>query len=169
MKLLIIGLNNPEKLDTFCSVVSKKLNTECIVVPNIVELPAGKWNKYNRFTQAAFVLEDYIYANKDYWSSDKPFCNVLYVWGNYDAMNIEYLDVFLNTCERDLMVLSTDKLGVYTPNWVFGNIIAMIKWSGELFKIDPTRIEQRDLVDCDIKEAIWFSKRIGLNVKTISI
>jgi len=177
MKLIGIDLDNSKDKSTyFFSQVEKILDTEIIVLQPY-DIESKNPYSYSKFTKAGFSLEEFVFDEKniDYWTQTKPFINCIYVWGDYNITDVHHLKQFNDIYLKDLIVFSTTEKE-YTPQWVFGNIVAMIKWSTSLFRIDDELLKlfdkDRDLDwlfigDNKLKMPMWYANRINLDVRYI--
>jgi hypothetical protein len=167
MKLIVIDIENKAIPTTVVRHIKDTLDIETLVVPSATL--EGPNYKYGNFSKAAFALEELLLATPDYWSKDKPFINVLLVWGNqHDLRGIEHLKSYQHTYNKDLIVFSTNNVK-HLP-WVFGNIVAVTKWAGSLFKVHPTMPTQRDKsgFTTTLEVPMWYATRIGLDVRAVN-
>ena len=166
MKLITIDLDNNNS-DQFLTIAQELLDIELLKLhsSNI----SGPQYKYGKFSKAAFALEELLLSTPSYWSKNKPFINVLLTWGDYSVTGLEYLKPYQDVYNKDLIVFSTTNEH-YAPNWVFGNIVAVTKWAGSLFKVEDTMPSARDLAgfNTDFKIPIWYATRIGLDVRAVN-
>lgn len=169
MKLIGIDIDGKEQDYNFFNQVEKQLGIEILRLPldNIIK-NTGTVHKYDNFTRASFTLDEFIINNNDYFSENKPFINAIYAWGNYSLDNIKHLKIYNNIFLKDLMVFQHGYSNK-EPQWVFGNIIAMTKWSASLFKIKPEWFDSTGRNSVPNKtvlgEAMWYATRIGLDVR----
>lgn len=172
MKLLIADLDqNFDKCQEFSNSASKILEIETEIFP-IYNLKSVKSYPYEKFVKAGFSLETLLLNNlSNFYQQEKPFYNIIYVWGDYSLDNISALKIYQNIFLKDLIVFPT---GSFKQNfsWVFGNVIAMTKWSTSLHKInnDLVRTTPRDLygfTNLDMLPLMWYPIRIGLDVRSI--
>lgn len=171
MKLIGIDLDlNTRKSDLFFNNVKTILDVDIIQIPRNKIMLANHQYEYAKFTRAAFDLEDFLFSNKQYWSINKPFINVILCWDNYLVDKIEYLTPYLQIYNTNLIIFSNldDK---YSPPWIFGNAIAIVKWASLLFKLDknpPTKADMHFYSNFELWGLYWMAHRIGLDVITIS-
>lgn len=167
MKLITIDIdNNPSKSENFFNTAQQILDTELLkLLPASID---GPRYKYGSFTKAAFALEELLLSTPSYWSKDKPFINVLLTWGDYSTEGLEHLTQYQNVFDKDLIVFSTTNEN-YSPNWVFGNIVAITKWAGSLFKVEDSMPSKRDTSGfiSNFSVPIWYATRIGLDVRAV--
>lgn len=168
MKLITIDMdNNPSKSADFFNVAQQILNIELLKLSSApIE---GPRYKYGNFTKAAFALEELLLSTPSYWSKDKPFINVLLTWGDYNTEGLDHLVQYQNIYDKDLIIFSTTNEN-YSPNWVFGNIVAVTKWAGSLFKVEDSMPSKRDTsgFTSNFSIPIWYATRIGLDVRAVS-
>jgi hypothetical protein len=167
MKLLAIDIDNNTESSKFFNTAQNILNIELLKLPpsNI----EGNLYKYGSFSKAAFALEDLVLATPEYWSKNKPFINVLITWGDYNTSGLENLKSYQSVYNKDLIVFSTTAER-YEPNWVFGNIVAVTKWAGSLFKVTDDMPSKRDITgfNSNFNVPIWYATRIGLDVRAVN-
>jgi hypothetical protein len=167
MKLIVIDIDNKVESNKFLDATQEILNIDLLKLDtaNI----SGPNYKYGSFSKAAFALEDLLLSTPDYWSKNKPFINVLITWGDYNATGLENLKPYQNVYNKDLIVFSTTNEN-YTPNWIFGNIVAITKWAGSLFKVEDTMPSKRDIegFNSNFNVPIWYATRIGLDVRAVN-
>jgi hypothetical protein len=167
MKLVAIDIDNTSKSDNFFTTAQGLFGIELLKLQtsNI----SGPEYPYGKFTKAAFALEDLVLSTPEYWGKNKPFINVLLTWGDYSTASLANLKPYLDIYNKDLIVFSTVS-NQYSPTWVFGNIVAVTKWAGSLFKVEDSMPTARDLQGCsnDFKIPIWYATRIGLDVRAMN-
>jgi hypothetical protein len=167
MKLIVIDIGNKVESNKFLDATQEILNIDLLKLDtaNI----SGPNYKYGSFSKAAFALEDLVLSTPEYWGKNKPFINVLLTWGDYSTAGLENLKPYLNIYNKDLIVFSTVS-NQYSPTWVFGNIVAVTKWAGSLFKVEDSMPTSRDLQGYfnDLKIPIWYATRIGLDVRAVN-
>lgn len=171
MTILVISLdNNTEKFQNFLLESRNFLNEELLVVNNPL-INSNKTFLFKEFSQAGLNLEFFL-MNSDYYSTNRKFDYVLICWGDYSTNNISYINDILKSDKnltKDVLLVSNLSLD-QKHNWVFGNIVSIVKWLSSLFKIEEDffeNLQKRDsyiLKEDKINIAIWFALRIGLNV-----
>lgn len=168
MKLITIDIDNsPIKSNNFFSDARHILDIELLkLTPVTIDAPTYK---YGNFSKAAFTLEELLLSTPEYWGKNKPFINALLTWGDYRTDGLEHLKQYQDVFDKDLIVFSTTN-ETYSPNWVFGNIVAITKWAGSLFKVEDNMPTTRDIVgfDSDFKVPIWYATRLGLDVRAVN-
>jgi hypothetical protein len=177
MKLVVIDLegSTPEGRN-FANTVSSCLGIEILHL-DLYDIESKNSYEFGRFSKAAFSLEKLILDTPDYWTANKPFINAMYVWKDYCIDDIHHLKEFNNVYIRDLLVFHTyyrKDDPSWHPSWVFGNIVAMIKWSTSLFKIDKSvydTFDNRDLSFYRVKDPmivpLWYANRLNFDVRLI--
>jgi hypothetical protein len=166
MKLIVIDIENKVISKKTINYISQTLDIETLVLPpSTID---GPDYRYGNFTKAAFALEELLLATPEYWSKDKPFINVLLVWGGQHPIGIEHLKNYQQIYNKDLIVFSTNSQR-YVP-WVFGNIVAVTKWAGSMFKVYPAMSSQRDTsgFTTEFDTPIWYATRMGLDVRALN-
>lgn len=169
MKLIGIDIDGKEQNNDFFNQVERILDVKVIRLPlKDIKKNTGTVHKYDNFARASFALDDYVIDDLDYYSANKPFINTIFGWGDYSLDNIEHLKIYNDVFLKDLIVFQSGYKNK-EPQWAFGNIIAMTKWSASLFKIktDWFAPEGRDSLPNKTKmgEAMWYATRIGLDVR----
>lgn len=172
MKLLIIDLDgNKNKSLEFSSAISKFLDVEPEFL-TISKIKNTTKYSYEKFVRAGFSLEEKLL--NDYKNINSIcYCNVIYVWGNYSIDNIELLKPYQNIFLKDLIVFPTTR---YDKNfdWVFGNVIAMTKFSTSLHKMNINLLQNNydrykyDDKNLELLQLMWYPIRIGLDVRGLS-
>ena len=167
MKLIAIDIDNTSNSDNFFTTAQELLGIELLKLQTF-DITGPRY-KYGNFSKASFALEDLLLSTPEYWSKDKPFINVLLTWGDYRTTGLEHLKNYQNIFDKDLIVFST-KNQTYSPNWVFGNIVAITKWAGSLFKVEDNMPTTRDIVTftTDFNIPMWYATRIGLDVRVVN-
>lgn len=177
MKLIIIDLEGPNlKGIEFANSISSLLGMEIILLYPY-EIECKHPYEFGKFSKAAFSLEKFILDTPEYWQSKKPFINAMYIWGEYCIDDIHHLKDFDKVYIQDLIVFPTyykKEEPIWKPSWVFGNIIAMLKWSTSLFKIDKSVYDTLDLRDLPyfhiqspMLVPLWYANRLNLDVRII--
>jgi len=166
MKLIVIDIENKVIPKQTIDYISQTLDVETLILPPLTL--DGPDYRYGNFTKAAFALEELLLSTPEYWSKNKPFINVLLVWGNQHPVGIEHLKHYQQNYNKDLIVFSTN-CEKYVP-WVFGNIVAVTKWAGSLFKIYSGMASQRDKAGftTNFDTPIWYATRMGLDVRALN-
>lgn len=167
MKLIVIDIDNKAESNKFFEEAREILSIDLLkLAPYVL---AKQSYKYGNFTKAAFALEDLILSTPEYWSKNKPFINVLLTWGDYSTVGLENLKSYQNVYNKNLIVFSTTGER-YKPNWVFGNIVAVTKWAGSLFKVTDDMPSKRDIdgFNSNFNVPIWYATRIGLDVRAVN-
>lgn len=173
VKLLVVDLdNNFQKSQNFIKDIKLKLNMESILVPKSEHFTDNAVSyKYGKFTEAAFHLEDFIFSQPDYYLyvSDKPFINVFYIWGDYSSNKIENLLSYQYSFNKNLVVFPNADANNNNTNWIFGNIISMIKWSSSAFRFNENDFDDNSKIYTknSVGLPIWYSLRINLDVRCI--
>lgn len=173
-KILVIDLdNNLDRVKNFSNDINHLFKRQVIHLPLLaIDKSVNTNYSYEHFSIASFTLENFILNCGSYWSSDKEFINVFYLWGEYNLHTLSNIEMFLDYSPKNLILFSS-VWESYNDKWIFGNIIGMLKWSASLFKIDNGF---KQLVDentnykngNDFKYLLWYANRIGLDVKLIN-
>jgi hypothetical protein len=169
MKLIGIDIDGKEQNYDFFNQVEKLLDIEILRLPlEDIKKNTGTIHKYDNFARASFALDKFTIDDIDYYSNNKPFINAIFAWGDYSLDNIEHLKIYNDAFFKDLLVFQNAHKNK-EPQWAFGNIIAMTKWSASLFKIKTEWFDEngRDSLMNKTKmgEAIWYASRMGLDVR----
>lgn len=169
MKILVIDVDqNEKKFNDFFSKLKEIISAEFEIVPNPT-IPPGEDYIFAKFSQAGFNLENFLMKN-NYFSKNREYHLALLVWGDYPTENLKYIQDFVaNDVLTEDLILFEHTSRVFNHNWVFGDITALINWSGSLFKLDKSMFDTtgRDSYmnnEIEFNKAIWFAIRIGLKV-----
>lgn len=177
-KFLLIDFDqNQARINDFSLLIKKLFKKEVISVP-LLDIKKDVHYFSERFSLAALTLENYILDDSTYWSCKKDYLSVFYLFGNYSENYLSKLSLFENYLSKNLIVFPSVMGENIEEEWVFGNIIGMIKWSSSLFKIDSSML--KDVYNNgnssggyykesdDYKYRLWFASRIGMDVKLLN-
>lgn len=172
MKLIGIDVdNNPKSIDFFTQ-AEKILGLE-IQRLNVTSIQKNVNISYNyeNFSLAGFELESLLMKNPEYFSNEnKPAINAIMAFNNYSVNKLELVKPYCDVFIKDLMIFQNIEYSL-EPDWVFGNIIALTKWSSSLFKLRDDMFH--DLGRYKLKhnhkldKAVWYATRIGMDVRGI--
>lgn len=165
----IIGIDIESRSDRsarFFDAAEKILDIEIIRVP-LIDIKKNFDGRlvYENFSHAGLTLENYAMKCPAYWTKDKPFVHALFSRYQYSTTNLEYLKEQQQFSNKNFIAFQHAKSDVES-DWVFGNVISMVKWSSSLFKLKPEWLTDRNFVKdtTDVNYAIWYATRIGLDV-----
>jgi hypothetical protein len=161
MKIVSINLTNTDQSD-FIHQVSDTLNIE------IVDLNYNQGNPeiisddfYTKLSLGALTLEQYIIDNSEYNTPNKKFFNALIYW-EHDINKIDKLIPYVNVFTRNWFLVQDQT----NPNWIFGDISALTKWAGSLYKINKDEFYIIDqYLKNNLTSSLVYAGRIGMNVQ----
>lgn len=172
MKLIGIDIDNNLKSIDFFNQAEKILDVE------ILRLPIEKIQKnvdvtymYENFSMAGFALESLLMNNNEYFHNEnKPAINALFCFNNYSIDKLEQIRPYRDVFVKDLMIFQHIEYS-NKPDWLFGNIIAVTKWSSSLFKLKDNMFQNLGRYGLkhnhNMDKAIWYATRIGMDVRGI--
>lgn len=177
-KFLLIDFDqNQARINDFSLSINKLFNKEVISIPLLnIKNDVKYFSKC--FSLAALTLENFILNDSTYWSYRKDYLSVFYLFGNYSENYLSKLRLFENYVSKNLIIFPSVKGENLEEEWIFGNIIGMIKWSSSLFKIDNSML--KDIYNNgnssggyykefdEYKYRLWFASRIGMDVKLLN-
>lgn len=169
MKLLGLDADNNSKSQNFFDQAEKILDIEIIRVPVTPVTKIIESNYlYENLSVAGFALEEFVTNDSRYFTSNKPYINAIYSFGQYSLDGIEKLRPYQQIFLENLLIIQNGTKA--ESDWIFGNIISVIKWSSSLFKIKSEWFPDsgRDAVTgaSSLSMAIWYATRIGLDVRS---
>ncbi len=163
MSVLIVDVDQQsKKVESFRDQVAQILPDPSVLVPS-TDVAASD----NKWRNAAICLSEFVKSDKQFWSPRKQYNSVFYVWGDYSSMNVDKVSNFLNHLNNNLIILPTFSSVAASPNWIFGSIAAMIKWSTAIDYIKAGVELDRSPVNCYLQKEVWLMKRLNLDVYAI--
>jgi hypothetical protein len=170
--MIIIDLdNNIDKAIDFKKNIDKIFDMSSKIVHLKLDRPESL---YRKFTIASIILDSYLERKTNFYNlnSEKEDINVIYVWNNYSIENTYALAQYKNVFVSNLVVFQKGSMEP-DQSWIFGNIIAMLKWSTSAFRFKVSDFENNWLYDVmndadnKLLLPVWYCQRIGLDVKAV--
>lgn len=160
MKIIAVNLTDTEQTNYF-NQLSTVFGTEIIPLSykDIDNDITG--DLYTKLSLGALSLEQYVIDHPEYNSPNKSFINALMFW----EPNLEQVDKLVpykNLFIKNWFILQEQE----NPKWIFGNISALTKWAGSLYKINKNDFyfTHPHMVK-DFTPSLVYAGRIGINVQ----